>query len=703
MKLSFRKNFIVNGIFLVAGLTFFAFNFCSKPADETPPLISIIKEGIDALHYSPQKIDDNFSKKLFALYLKRMDPQKKFLTASDVAQLKKFETKLDDEITAGTYEFFDLSFEIVKADMARTKRFYPVILEKPFDFTKNETLETDDDKIVFCKDTIAQKDQWRLYLKYETMLRVSDKMDEQQKALDNKDTSYHEMSTEKIEEYARTKVKKSNDDFYSRMDDFDKDDWRAIYLNCITNLEDPHTEYFPPADEANFNIAMSGQLQGIGAQLQQVDDYTKVSSIVTGSPSWKDGRLKAGDIILKVAQGKEDAVDIVGMKLDKAVQLIRGKKGTEVKLTVKKPDGSIVVIDLIRDIVVLEDTYAKSLIVGKDNSRFGYIRLPEFYADFNGNGGRSSAADVKKELEKLNEEKVSGVIIDLRENGGGSLDDAVKMGGLFVAKGPMCQVKTKTGNANILMDYDATITYNGPVVVLVNENSASASEILAAALQDYHRAVIVGSPTTFGKGTVQRMYDLDQLLKLKTEDPSKALGSLKITQQKFYRISGGSTQLKGVTPDIILPDVTMFLKYGEKEQDYPMPWDEIAPATYTTYQNEWSLGSWITSSKQRTTTSDYFNTISAIAAELKSESENTTVSLNIEKYRADQAQKKLESKKIEELNKNKNGLNIENLLVDSDAIKADSTKVARNNEFIKAIGKDFYVGEAVNILGDMKN
>ena len=355
------------------------------------------------------------------------------------------------------------------------------------------------------------------------------------------------------------------------MDKIDESDWLSIYLNSITTIYDPHTAYFPPQDKENFDIAMSGQLEGIGARLTSKGGFIVVAEIVPGSACWRQGQLKVGDKILKVGQGDEEPIDITDMRTDHAVKYIRGKKGTEVRLTVKQVDGSVITIPIIRDIVILEETYTKSAVI--DNK--GYINLPKFYADFSGNGGRDCSDDVKNEILKLKEEGVEGIILDLRNNGGGSLQDVVEMAGLFIKEGPIVQVKAKVGKPRVYSDTDESVYYDGPLVVMVNTYSASASEILAAAMQDYGRAVIVGgSPTTFGKGTVQRAFDLDGFVS-EAYDEIKPLGALKLTLQKFYRIDGGTTQLKGVTPDIILPDTWSYLNVGEKDQEFPIPWDEI--------------------------------------------------------------------------------------------------------------------------------
>ncbi|MEI7670353.1 MAG: carboxy terminal-processing peptidase, partial [Pseudomonadota bacterium] len=524
--------------------------------------------------------------------------------------------------------------------------FYKPLLEKPFDFKKEETMETDAKKLNYAADTVALKEQWRMYLKYQTLVRLNTMIEDAAKAKEKNDTSYHEKSFDEMESAARDKVRKSNEDLFNRLNEIERQDRFNMYLNVLVNVQDPHTEYFPPADKANYDIAMTGQLTGKGAQLQEKDGLIKVTSIIAGGPAYRDGRLKAGDMILKVSQEGGDPVEVTEMRLDKAVQLIRGKKGTKVKLNIKTADGTITDIEIVRDVVIIEETYAQSAIIN-GTEKIGYIRLPGFYSDF-GNGGRDCAIDVKNELTKLKAEKVDGVVLDLRDNGGGSLESVVKMVGLFIKTGPVVQVKTRTGAPQIMPDNDPDVLYDGPLVVMVNENSASASEILAAAIQDYKRGIIIGSPTTFGKGTVQRMFNLDDMLN-STYNAIKPLGSLKVTMQKFYRISGGSTQLRGVTPDIIVPDLYSFIKYGEKEEDYPMKWDEIPATPFNKLNNDAEFAKVTSNSAKRISDNKTFNTIKEESIELKSESETTIVYLNLLKYKERIKKSKEDNKLMDEL------------------------------------------------------
>lgn len=661
----------------------------------------MLMQSLNNVHYSPLPLNDEYSEKVYKLYIQRLDYNKKFLLQSDIDELQKMNRSIDDDINNGRFNFFDKSYEIITKRVDEAQAYYKEILDKPFDFTKDEELQLDAEKLNFAKDAAELKEAWRKSLKYQTLAKVSEMTETQEKAKEKSDTVKIK-TPEELEIEARKKVLKSNDDYFKRIREFSRTERLSVYFNSITGIYDPHTEYYAPKDKANFDINMSGQLEGIGAQLQEKDGYTKVSSIVPGSPSYKQGELKPGDVILKVAQGSAEPVDIIDMPFEDVVQLVRGKKGTEVRLTVKKSDASIVTISIIRDVVVLEDSYAQSVII-KGKKNIGYIKLPSFYADFTGKGGRSCSKDIKKELQKLKSENVEGVILDLRYNGGGSLPDVVDMAGLFIDKGPVVQVKQKTSNPQILEDNDPGIVYDGPLVVMVNSNSASASEILAAAIQDYKRGVIVGtSPSSFGKGTVQRFYNLDDYLPSQY-NTIKPLGEVKITTQKFYRVNGGATQLKGVTPDIILPDPYYLLDQGEKEQDYPMAWDEITPAKYQPLQQSYNLSKLKNNSESRVKNSSGFAILNDAAKRLKKQKDNTIVSLNYAKYSAEQKKYKEEAKKLDIFDKEIPGVEVVGLKADIEATAtSDTTKIAKAKEFYKAIKKDIYLNETVAIITEMK-
>ncbi len=684
-------------VLLVAGAAFLPY---PPKADKESVLIQTILAGVNQLHYSPKEIDDGFSEKVYDLYLDRLDGGRRWLTQADTEQLKPFRHRLDDEALAGTYAFFDKSVELVEASLVKTQKYYRDILAQPFDFSSKEDIELDGDKKPFAKNDAELKEYWRKSMKYETLVRLNNKMKEQDKLEEGEEKK----SVDVLEKEAREAVLEVFDDFYERMQKRRRTDWMSDYLNAVTNVFDPHTGYFEPKDKANFDISMSGSLEGIGARLQTDGDYTKVSSIVVGGPAWKDKELEENDLIMKVTQeGEEAGVDVTGFHIDEVVKIIRGKKGTKVTLTVKKVDGNIKDVTIERDVVILEEGFAKSVILDYPGTaeHIGYIKLPRFYADFNGTTGRSCAKDVAKEIKKLKEKNVKGIILDLRNNGGGSLRDVVKMSGLFIEKGPIVQVKARTSQPEVLQDRDQRVQYDGPLVVMVNQFSASASEILAAALQDYGRAVIVGSNSTFGKGTVQRFFDLDQAIRGNSD--IKPLGEVKMTIQKFYRINGGSTQLKGVTPDIILPDrYYLITELGERDNEFPMEWTSINPVQYTqdVYKIK-NLDQLKARSKARVSDNETFQLIMESAKFLKDQRDRTSYSMNMETYQATRKSLEERSEKYNDMLQPIEGLKVNNLEVDLPGIEVDESKKARNEDWVKSISKDVYITETMAIMSDM--
>ncbi|WP_426490654.1 carboxy terminal-processing peptidase [Hymenobacter sp. 102] len=700
---------VLLAVFVLASYKLYKRNDGGSPQKDEV-LIKAMLQGLSAAHYQPERIDDAFSKRVFDLYLKRLDGSKKFLLQSDVAALSQYQKSIDDEVQRGTHEFLDKSTQIMAQRVKDVQGLYREILAQPFDFTSEETFETEPDKASFAANAAAQREEWRKFLKYQTLVRVSEMMDEQAKKKDKPlasttatpsaaTTSEPARTPAQMEAEARKRVLKYFDDYFKDLSQTDANDRLAMYANVIANTYDPHTEYFAPRDKDNFDIAMTGRFEGIGATLQEKDGQIKVADIVPGSASYRQGELKAGDAIIRVAQGTEEPVSVEGWRLDKAIGLIRGKKGSEVRLTVRKPDNSTKIIPIIRDVVVIEETFAQSATITENGRKLGYIKLPNFYADFNDNGGRSSAADVKKELEKLKQENVQGVVLDLRFNGGGSLQDAVEMAGLFIDSGPVVQVRGGQGSATILNDRDPRVQYSGPLVVLVNKYSASASEILAAAIQDYKRGVIMGSASTYGKGTVQRIFDLDDAMPAEFNS-IKPFGSLKLTTQKFYRINGGSTQFKGVIPDIILPDAYSYLDQGEKETDYPLKWDEITPAKYRAWNNAPAIDKLRQSSTARVNASPSFKQLSDMVQRMVKRKDDTKVSLKLANYRAEQVQAKTESDKYEAIQNAAQPMAIAPLAFDLRQLGTDTLKVNRASRFVKPLKKDITLREAVAVLKD---
>jgi len=673
--------------------------FCSnKQGNGNEPLLIRLTDAMSDQHYAPLKLDDKFSEMVYENLLNNLDDDKHFFTQEDINKLSVFKKSIDDQIKVGRYDFLDSAWSIL---MVRLNVLEPLIekeLSSPLNYKSNQSYLLENKVVKYKPNLESLKNDWKNWLQFQTIDRLYRKIEDQDNVKQKKDSAIVKiLPFDTLELKARAETLKFCKDWFKRWRKMDQKDKLSLYANCITEIYDPHSNYFPPEEKANFDISMTGKLEGIGATLSEKDGYVKVERIVPGSASARQGELKAGDLILKVAQGKADPVDIVDMKLDDAIQLIRGKKGTEVRLTVKKPDGSIHVIPIVREVVVIDESYARSAIVNFKGKRFGLIQLPSFYADFAAQGrGRHSSEDIRLELEKLNLEKVDGIVMDLRNNGGGSLADAIDMGGLFIKEGPIVQVKDPSQRIQQAPDPDPEIQFAGPLVILTNTYSASASEILAAALQDYKRAIIVGTNTTFGKGTVQTMMPLQGG---KSAMFPRGYGEVKVTIQKFYRINGGTTQLMGVIPDVILPDIYDGIEQGEKEMDYHMPFDKIPAAKYTLFNNP-ARSSIIKNAILRTQKNEYFNLIKKRATDIAKIRKSYTYSLSLEGYKAQQITLKAQEKSFKDY-KYKNLIDtVMALKMDIDEVKTDEVKKAQRLDWVKRYMKDAQLDESIQILYD---
>lgn len=662
-------------------------------------LVRVILENLKNYHYAPVEIDDSFSVKAFNYYIDDIDPAKRFMLASDVEQLSRYKYQIDDESRNGTYNFFNESLTLIEQKQLNARELYRNILNEKMVFDKDESVDFNE-KVPFAKNDIELRDRWYKYLKYNVMLRLVSSLDVQEKANEKGDTTVKQEPFDSLEYKARQAVLKNHDELFDRLTKMQRKDRLNIYVNALTKVFDPHTNYFPPAEKDNFDIRMSGKLEGIGAQLQEKDGYIRVTKIIPGSPSALQGELKENDVILKVAQAAEEPVDIVDVRIDDAVKLIRGKKGTEVRLTVRKPDGSVKVISIIRDVVQLEETYARSAIIeDKDKKPVGYIYLPSFYADFSGEGGRTSWKDVKAEVEKLKAENVKGIILDLRNNGGGSLQDVVDMAGLFIKDGPVVQIKSRGEAPYIMKDNNRDVTWDGALVIMVNSFSASASEIMAAAMQDYKRAVILGAGPTHGKGTVQRFIGLNETLR---DRNAPDLGSIKLTVQKFYRINGDATQLKGVEADISMPDNYTYIKTGEKEDESAMPFDRIEKTSYSIdpkYIKD--LKKIQKKSMERTSKKDEMLLLEENARRWQKQNERTIYSLNLQKYREEEKANSEINKKYESLFKPIEDMEIRFAPADEKMMLTDESRKSRYNDWKNNLKKDLYLHEALQIAEDL--
>lgn len=702
-RLSFRGLLIVAGLILVFSVL--TASLSRQEPSREQVLTQLVVSSLMTWHYAPPADTDRWSEQAFDLYLKAIDYNKRFFTQGDLQVLAPFRRKLDDEVRHGTREFFDRSWEILSARIREVQGYTEEILAKPLNFQADEFLELDPEKRDYPKDGQELKELWRKLVKAQTLevyLDLALAGINEGEAKDKLAALVGKPLQPKLEEEARAKVKQDLKRFFRRALAEKEEDRYARYLNALAASFDPHTNYLAPKVKEDLDIKLSGKLEGIGATLQEDGDYIKVVEIIPGGPSWRQGKLKAGDLILKVAQGDQEPVDLTNMPVDEAVQYIRGKKGTEVTLTVKKPDGQVEIITIQRDVVVLEETYAKSVVInsGKNGPKVGYISLPSFYRDFNMLGGRSAAKDVRAELEKLKTEKVEGIILDLRNNGGGALEDAVEMAGLFIEAGPIVQSKDQKGKITVYQDPDSGVVYDGPLVVLINSFSASASEILAAALQDYGRAVIVGSPHSFGKGTVQKMFSLDYLLDYlyPRQAAYKPLGSVKLTEEKYYRISGGATQLKGVQSDLILPDPYTDLEIGEKYYDYAMPWDSVEPLSYKKWTGaRWDLDALKAKSAQRLAANPYFAVVQKSVELVRKQQEATLQPLELAKFLAQKQKWQNEAESLKATPEWTSGLQFK--LVDPPA--TDESRAELQKEWLDQLGADLYLEEAFWIVNDL--
>ncbi len=684
---------LVAGVFLASSMS----NPVKNPPGKYEKILRNITDMLKEAHYSPQAIDDEFSKKIYFRFFENIDLNKNIFLQSDIESLKKYETKIDDEMKGAQVEFFIAAGHLFDKRMEEAALLYKEILAKPFDFTIEESIITSPEKLKFPSNEAERKDSWRKFLKYQALERYVDLLEIREK---NKERSDFKVKSDaELEKDAREKVTQVMERIFERYRyKFNEEDKFNVFVKTITNAMDPHTEFFPPVDKRYFDEQMSGRFFGIGASLVYDEGNIKISTLLAGSPAWKSGELQVGDIIMKVGQGKEDPLELTGYVVEDAVKLIRGKKGTEVKLTLKKQDGAIKTISLIRDEIIQDETFARSAIINNGTGKLGYIYLPEFYADFDRPNGSRCFIDVAKEIEKLKENKVDGIIMDLRNNGGGSLYDVVQMVGLFIDKGPIVQVKDRDGKPNILEDKNKSVAYDGPLAVMVNEFSASASEIFAAAIQDYGRGVIIGSTSTYGKGTVQRNIGLDPEAGFLSSNSD--LGTIKLTLQKFYRVNGGSTQLKGVSSDIVLPDNYEYLKLREKDDPDALPWDEVSKAPIISWNSGYDIATIQKLSNSRLQNSDAFKLIKENTDWLAKQNDKE-YSLNLEKYQKDQKAISATFRQIEALKKLQEEIDITSLPQDADRFSYDKGKQDRFNQWIKNLKRDIYIDQASRVENDM--
>ena len=694
-----KKIFITS--FLIFSLLLVSWKFSEVKFDDPNKdklLIELLKYVLDKGHYQSLDINDELSKKVYNSYLDMIDPQKKYFLSSDLREFKKFEKLIDDQWLSYDLAFFNLTHTRLIQRINEVELFLPSLFNSTFEFDTDENINVDFENLTFSKNNKERKERWRKQLKFSMLDLYDIKILDQEKSIkSNKD--YVVKSEPQLLKESLKIVNDNINDIFDLMNDLQRKDWFSNYVNSFVSQYDPHTTYFKPEDKDRFDVNISGRFDGIGARLQKRDGGIEIVQIILGGPLWKDKKIEAGDEIIKVGEPGKDPINVIGMRIDDAIKLIKGPKGTIVELTVRrKTDNEIKTFPIIRDEVVLEESYAKSTLIMKDNKTFGLITLPKFYVDFNDSKEINCATDVKNEIINLKKEGIEGLVLDLRNNGGGALQTVVDMTGLFIKTGPIVQVKSIGNRKKVLYDKDPSLLWDGPLVVLVNQMSASASEIMAAALQDYERAVVIGSNNTFGKGTVQNVLDLNRFLSNSDFD----LGALKITTEKFYRINGGSVQLKGVESDIVTPNTYSHIDIGEADEKNPLKWDQIDKASYRKWDGYYNLESVINDSKLRVSKNELFNLIDQNAKWFSERRENKSYSLKYDTFKNEQKKNKLKLKKFDKVKDYNNNLRF-NLLSDQSLNIKDTDEYKENRKrWHNSLRSDIYVNEGINVLLNLK-
>ena len=685
-------------IMCLASCSFVSKDFDTSDKDNL--IIQLITYVLDQAHYLDKEINDEFSEKVFDTFLENLDPYKRYFYASDIEEFSKYKYLIDDAFKNPNLDFFELVYERYTKRMLESEKIFNDILSKPFDFNKDEVCECDFEELDYVKTKDQLFDRWRKLLKIYVIENYHNEIEDDLRK-SKEDSDFILRNPVLIEKKTRETLKETMQQNYAFIsEEMQRSDWFSVYINSFVSQYDPNTSYLDPESKDRFDVDMSGNYAGIGARLQKKIDKVEITEVISGGPAWRDNILEKGDAILKVRQDKEDEpVGILNMRLSEAVKLIKGKKGTKVHLTVKKVDGTVTEVTVKRDIVLLEETYIKSSIVEKDNNTYGLINIPKFYIDFDNQSNRDAAKDLRTEIERLKEQGIQGLVIDLRNNGGGALKTVVDMAGMFIKNGPVVQVKYFDKEKQVLSDRDRSVLWTGPLVILVNEGSASASEILAAAMQDYKRAIIIGGNQTWGKGTVQNVFPLNRMVRGNTNGD---LGALRYTTQKYYRINGGSVQLEGVKSDINVPYRYKYLEFGEKDSENPLQWDEIDKVEFNTWNSNFNFEEAITKSNKRMANNEYLKLVDENAKWIKSVRDNKLINLNYDKFKLELEENSSITEKFKALNDYSMNYSFKSLPYELDLIKNDSVLGLKRERWHKSLNKDFYIDEALNVLSDLR-
>ncbi len=704
------KKFRINTLLLFIPLTTLAFCFNSpKNDDEKMSTIMIsVKNTLSYLHYSPRPINDAYSADVYKQYFDMIDASKRYFLQSDMNEFEKHRTKLDDYLNRGDLTFYKLTVDRLYQRVDEIDKISQTILSSPLNFDEDETLILEPKVKKNPVNAAELSAEWKKYIKYNILQEMESLSAKEQLQKEKKDSvqKFNLKDTIKLEiltpEQKRIKateeVKDMLTDTFRRFKKRNKMDWFTVYMNAYTEVFDPHTNYFSPKNKEDFDTSFTGKVIGIGAIIQERRGYLYLGALTIGAPAWKSKQLTEGDKILKVrSKPNEDAVNVVGMLSDEAVRLIRGEKGTKVTLTVEKKDKSIKEVTMIREEVAIEDTFARSIIINSaDGKKYGFINLPSFNADFEDSKGRNASDDIKNELVKLKAQKVEGIILDLRNNGGGSLTEVGDIMGLFMNAGPYVQVKDGNGKIQTLKNRTSAPIWTGPLIIMQNELSASASEILAGAVQDYGRGVVIGSPQSFGKGTVQTFVDLNRFL-----NSNDDFGSLKLTIQKFYRVTGESTQRKGIESDIKMKDFFTYSEIGERYDDYALPWDKIPAVAYQPL-NLLQMSTLKKSVESRLANNKNYQLVQESAQWKEKLDKEESISLNQNKFSQLMKERKAQIEKFRALEKYNNGLKFTLNPDEVEREKKDEAFAKKTQNWTKSLQRDLYLQEAVTIASQMK-
>ncbi|THV58499.1 carboxy terminal-processing peptidase [Chryseobacterium candidae] len=696
------KNFRTVRFLLLLPLTFFAFGFRPPGNEEEKMQIIMVntKNILSYLHYSPKPINDAYSKEVYKQYFESIDPTKTYFLQSDMDEFRKYETKLDDYLNTGDLTFYKLTVDKLSQRIDEIDTMTKDIFSKPINLEEDEILTLEPKLKNAPANKQQQYNEWRKYVKYnilqeiESLNRKSEKKKDDSTNEENSSKPKILSQDEKIKK-ATENVKDLLEEKFIRFRKRQKMDSFTVYMNAYTHIFDPHTNYYSPQGRKDFEMDFKGKIIGIGAVIKEKKGSLYIGTLSIGAPAWKTKQLTEGDKILKIKSTPDtEPVNVVDMLSGEAIKLIRGEKGTPITLTVQKKDGTIQEVTMNREEISIEDTFAKSIIVNASDKKYGLINLPKFNADFEDKDGRNASDDIKNEIIKLKEQNIQGIVLDLRGNSGGSLTEVGDIMGLFMDAGPYVQVKDGNGKITTLKNKNEAPIWNGPLVILQNELSASAAEILAGVMQDYGRAVIMGSPVSYGKGTVQVFVDLNRFLN--TEED---FGSVKLTIQKYYRITGESTQRKGVSSDIPMKDIFSYAEIGEKYDDYALAWDKI-PGTTFNKQNFLNIQALQKVSAERIAKNDNYKLLLEYAQWRENLGKEKTVPLSIQKYSGLMKQRKTEDDKFKILKTWENGLTFTMYPKDIEREKNDAAFKSKSEAWIKNLQKDLYLREAINIVED---